>query len=67
MFKQGGRMLKQPDGANSTESLIGALALGLLVIHFLYLIPAIGCLVCLASTLLGLGMMVSYTRQRFNL
>jgi len=59
-------MLKQPSGVDSTGRLIGALALGLLVIQFLDVVPGIGFFTGLASILFGLGMMVGYFKDKLG-
>ncbi len=58
-------MLKQPADVARTGPLIGALALGLLVLNICELLPFIGCLAWLAAVLFGLGMIVLYTKDRW--
>ncbi len=59
-------MLKQPADVAGTGPLIGALALGLLVLNICELLPGIGCLAWLAAVLFGLGMIVLYTKDRWQ-
>jgi cytoskeletal protein CcmA (bactofilin family) len=58
-------MLKQPADATGAGKLIGALALGLLVLDICELLPGIGCLAWLAAVLFGLGMIVIYCREQW--
>jgi hypothetical protein len=60
-------MLKQPADVDRTGSLIGALALGLLVLQVACLVPFAGALVWLGAILFGLGMVVLFVRQKMNL
>jgi len=56
-------MLRKPAESASTGHLIGALALGLLVVFVIDLLPFVGLLTVFGGILLGLGMMVIYVKN----
>ncbi|MDD5311557.1 MAG: hypothetical protein PHO26_00785 [Dehalococcoidia bacterium] len=58
-------MLRKPAESASTGHLIGALALGLLVVFVIDLIPFVGLLTVFGGILLGLGMIVVYIRNLY--
>jgi cytoskeletal protein CcmA (bactofilin family) len=59
-------MLRQRDDTASVGQLIGALALGLLVIYIVAIIPLFGCLSDLAAILFGLGALCLFVKTKLG-
>jgi hypothetical protein len=59
-------LLRQPADVNSKGKLIGALALGLLIVYILSLLPGIGCLTDLAAVLFGMGALACRLKSSFS-